>query len=326
MIPVRILGTASLLPGRALPTAELAAAAAPGRDPEQIVARTGIATRHFAPAGATAAGLGVEVLRAALDDAGIDATALRRIIFVSSTGGDVLGPANANAVAAGLGLDDTCDAFDLNNACMGFLAGLDVAARSVATGLGPVAVVVVETLSRYLTPAKYRPYLVFADAAAAAVFGEARPGEGVIASSLRNRGSLRGIVTLAHPGVVPGPVYIEFAASNDALMQSALECIRSATDEVLGAAAITLDEIEWFLPHQPNGAMLERIVGDLGVRPERVVPVVQDIGSVAAASIAVSLDRLRRTRPVRPGDRVLMAGVGAGTAYGAILLQVGSRS
>jgi 3-oxoacyl-[acyl-carrier-protein] synthase III len=50
--------------------------------------------------------------------------------------------------------------------------------------------------------------------------------------------------------------------------------------------------------------------------------VVREIGSVAAASIPVSLDRLYRTRDVRPGHKVLLAGVGAGMSYGAALYQV----
>ena len=322
MIPVRILGTSSLLPGRSIPTEELARASAPGRAAVEIERRTGIATRHFLDEKATSASVGAEVLRAALDDAGLAATALKRLIFVSSTGGDCLIPATANAVAAALGLAGSCDCFDLNNACMGFLTAFDLAARSLATGLGPVAVVVVEALSRHLSPERYRPYLVLADAAAAVIFGPGRAGEGVLASSLRNDGALRGSVTLAHAGSAGQRQLIEFSASNEDLTRSALECVRAATDEVLAASGLALDDVTWFLPHQPNGLMLARILEALGVPIERTVPVVREIGSVGAASIAVSLDRLRRTRSVVGGDRILMVGVGAGTASGAILFQV----
>lgn len=325
MIPVRILGSASLLPGRAIPTAELVRSSLPGRDPVELERRTGIALRHFVDDGASAAGLAVEVLGAALADAGLAASALRRLIFVSSTGGDCLIPATANTVAAALGLDGSCDCFDLNNACMGFLTAFDLAARSTATGLHPVAVVVVETLSRYLAPEQHRPFLVLADAAAAVIFDVGRPGEGVLASSLRNDGHLRGSVTLAHPGRSGRRELIEFSASNDDLTRSALACVQSAVAEVLAEAGVRLDEVSWFLPHQPNGRMLERILAALEVPAERTVPVVEEIGSVGAASIAVSLDRLRRTRELRGGDRILLAGVGAGTAWGAILLSVGPK-
>ena len=61
----------------------------------------------------------------------------------------------------------------------------------------------------------------------------------------------------------------------------------------------------------------------LDLDPSRVVRVVDAIGSVASACIPAVLDRLLRTRPVRAGDRVLMAGVGGGPSAGAVLYRVG---
>src|SRR5262249_39492578 len=148
-IPVRIAGTASFQPGPAYTTAELAERVTPPRDPADAIARTGITSRHFAPAGRRAVDLAADALRAALASAALRPEALRRLVFVSSVGGDQIAPANANLIAGALGLSGSCDSFDLNNACMGFLTALDLGARSVATGLGPVGIVVVELLSRY---------------------------------------------------------------------------------------------------------------------------------------------------------------------------------
>ncbi|XXX71706.1 3-oxoacyl-[acyl-carrier-protein] synthase III C-terminal domain-containing protein [Sorangium sp. So ce134] len=322
MIAARILGTGSALPGRRRTTAEIVAEALPGRDPAEIALRTGIATRYWMEPGATAASLGAAALARALEAAGCAARDLKRLIFVSSTGGDALVPATANAVLEAMGLDDTCDAFDLNNACTGFLSAFDVAARSVATGLDKVAVVVAETFSPYLPPDRPRPYLIFGDAAAAVVLGPARPGEGVLATHLANSAALRDKVTMAHPGRTGARPFIDFAASYDELTESALAAVAASTRRVLDDAGLSLDEIEWFVPHQPNGRMLERILKALRVPADRAVPVVDEIGSVAAASVPVSLDRLLRTRAVRPGDRILMAAVGAGTAHGAALYRV----
>jgi 3-oxoacyl-[acyl-carrier-protein] synthase III len=90
----------------------------------------------------------------------------------------------------------------------------------------------------------------------------------------------------------------------------------------LQQAGLTLADVDWVLPHQPNGALLDAIVKGLGFDPERVVPVVRELGSAGAASIPVSLDVLMRERPVRAGDRVLLVGVGAGISCGAVLYQV----
>jgi 3-oxoacyl-[acyl-carrier-protein] synthase-3 len=321
VIPARILATASRLPGSPRPTAALAAAL-PGRDPADIERKTGIRARHWVAPGERATDLGAAVARDALAQAGLAPDALRRVIFVTSTGGDALIPANANAVCEALGLDGSCDGFDVNNACMGFLSAFDLACRSVATGLGPCAVIVVETLSPFLSPDDPRPYLVLADAAAAVIVGEGRPGEGVVATHLANRGALRGSVTLAHPGLSPPPARIAFSASHDELTQLANQALQASAAQVLREAGVTLDDVAWVAPHQPNGRMLDKIAAHLGVAPEKIVPVVAEVGSVGAASIPLSLDRLFRTRDVRPGDHILLVGVGAGMAYGATLFRV----
>jgi 3-oxoacyl-(acyl-carrier-protein) synthase III len=323
-IPARIAGTGSAMPGRRVTTAELIEGAGIGRDAKDVEARTGIATRYFAESDASAAELGAAALRIALEDAEMPAEALRRIIFVDSTRGDVLIPATANRVAAALGLGGTCDCFDLSNACMSFLTAFDVAARSVATGLGPVAIVAVEVPSRYITPKDPRPFLVFGDGAAAVIVDTGRDGEGVVGSYLRNNGLLADDTGLAHPGVTGKAETIRFPMPNRRMGEIALELIRESTEAVLAQSGLTLADIQWFVPHQPNGTLLQAIIDDLGIDPARVIPVVHEVGSLGAVSIPLSLDRMRRTRDVRPGDRILMVGVGAGLSTGAILMQVGN--
>lgn len=319
MIAARIAGTGSALRGSVRTTRELAMRAVPHRDPAQVEERIGIATRRFVEPGTTTAALGAEALREALAAAKMDARDLARVIFVSSTGGDSLVPATANKLLEHMDLSDTCDAFDLNNACTGFLSGLDLAARSVATGLGPTAVVASEIFSRFLPPESPRPYLIMGDAAGAVILDEARSGEGFVASVLKNNADLRDQVTMPHPGITGKPPSIAFGASYDAMTDRAAAALVSSAKRAAERAGIALRDIEWVLPHQPNGQMLERILGALEVPVEKTMIVVREIGSVGAASIAVSLDRLMRSHNVRPGHRVLMAAVGAGTAYGAMI-------
>jgi 3-oxoacyl-(acyl-carrier-protein) synthase III len=309
------------MPARLVTTAELVAETGLGRDAKDVEERTGIATRHFADPEGSAAELGASALRIALEDARMPAEALRRIIFVDSTRGDVLIPATANRVAAALGLGGTCDCFDLSNACMSFLTGFDVAARSVATGCGPVAIVAVEVPSRYITPKDPRPYFVFGDGAAAVVVEEGRDGEGIVGSYLRNNGLLADDTGLGHPGVSGKRETIRFPMPSRRMGELALELIRESTEGVLSQSGLALSDIQWFVPHQPNGSLLQAIVEELKVDPARVIPVVHEAGSLGAVSIPLSLDRLRRTRDVRPGDLILMVGVGAGLSTGAILLQ-----
>ena len=76
------------------------------------------------------------------------------------------------------------------------------------------------------------------------------------------------------------------------------------------------------MPHQPNGAFFDAFLRALEVPEARTVRVVDELGSLGAAAVAVAFDRLLRTRPVRDGDLVLFVAVGAGSSRGAALLRV----
>jgi 3-oxoacyl-[acyl-carrier-protein] synthase-3 len=321
---VRIAGTGSVAAGRRVPTSEVAARVTPPRDPAEVMARTGIAWRRFAAPTDSPARLAAEALRQALEAAGLEAAALGRLLFVSSGGGDLAFPATANLVAAELGLAGTCDCFDVNNACMGFLTAIDLAARSIATGSGPVGIAVGELASRVTTPADPRPYLVFGDGVAAAVLTEARDGAGILASYLWNDGMTFGNVRLDNP-LVSGRMHtMQFLASNARMGTEAVDAVTRSAARVLERTKMTIDDVEWVLPHQPNGTLLDALIAALGAREERVVRIVHEVGSVGAAAIPVSLDRLVRSGRLSAGDRVLMVGVGGGLSAGAVLYRAGT--
>lgn len=322
MIACSLLGTGSALPARCVTTDELLPLAFPGRNHDDLRAKVGIRTRYWLGEGDSATSLSVEALRRALDMSGLAARDLSRILFVTQTGGDYGIPANANHVAAALDVDDTCDCFDVNNTCTGFLTGLDIAARSVATGMGPVAVIAVETFSRNLSTKEPRAMMVFADGAAACIVGAARSAdEGILAVHLRNNAMLRGRILHAHPQ--PG-MYYQFAPTGKELADAAVACIGHASRTVMAQAGLGPDEVDKFLPHQPNGPLYRAIAGDLGFGEEKLWPVVDDVGSLGAASAPYSLDQAIRGGAVRPGMTLLMAGVGSGTSYGAVLFRTAS--
>lgn len=315
MIGARILGTGSVLPGRSVSTAEVGALAFPGRDPAELVAKSGIEHRYWHdPAVDSVASVAAQTLRLALETAGLQATDLRRIILSCSHGFDGVMPATANHVAARLGLRGECDCFDLNNTCMGFLTGLDLAARCVATGMGPVAVVATELCSRVCKPEEPRPYAIMGDASGAVIVGPSATG-GVLASHLGNDGVLSDSVTLSHGNGVArfGPTH--------KIADEVLSSVVGSARRVLSAASVSHDAVDWFLLHQPNGNLYAQLNAALEVPEHKRLPIVHEVGSVGSASIPVCIDRLTRSGQLRPNQTVLMAAVGSGLAYGAMLFR-----
>jgi 3-oxoacyl-[acyl-carrier-protein] synthase III len=325
VIPVALRGTGSALPGRAWTTAEVAARLDPPGDPAKLVARTGIHTRHWAAPGERSAPLGAVALRAALDAAGMAAADLRRIVFCSSGGGDFLTPPTASRIADLLGLTGSCDAFDLSNACTGFLTGVDLAARALATGSGPVAVVAVEVFSDFLRPDEPRTFVVFGDAAAAAVFDRGGPDEGVLGVCLRTDPTPGLTAWIDHPRHTGVHQPARFGVSNADMADGVVAYLKRAADEALADAGLALGDLDWVLPHQPNGPLFDRVVAGLGCDPARTVRVVDTIGSCGCASVPYSLDRLVRSGALRPGQTVLLLALGSGVGFGALVLRVGPR-
>jgi 3-oxoacyl-(acyl-carrier-protein) synthase III len=324
MIPVRIAGTASVVPDRMITTEELARRAMPGVDPASLHAKTGIRTRAWAVPGTTMAELGAEALRNALAVAGLAPSDLRRILFVCSTGGDALIPTTSSSITAALGLRGSCDAIDLNNSCVGFLSALEMGAYAVAMGLHPIGIVAVELFSRHIVADAPRPYLVFGDGGAAAVLTPGGPGEGILGSAFGTDRTLGNTARLGHPGVTGVREHMEFLASNRDLTDLGVATLVRAAKAAVEPSGARIEDLEWVVPHQPNGRMLEKMISALGVDQGRVVPIVEELGSLGAASVPVGLDRLLRTREVRPGDRILLASIGAGVSYGALVYRVGA--
>jgi 3-oxoacyl-(acyl-carrier-protein) synthase III len=326
--PVCILGTASLLPGPPRATREIAGLLVPPRDPVLCEERTGIKTRHWVEPRGPVVPLAARALRDALADAKLAATDLERLIFTCSNGGDMMFPASAVLVAAELGLDGTCDAFDVANACMGFLTALDIATRSIATGLGPVGIVSAEVNSRGIHPGDHKPYLVFGDAVAAAVVGAAPEGadphRGVLATFLGNDASSPDDVYGNTPQLTSVPAYALFRKTSLESTAIALRALEAGLAGLLARTQVALGDIEWIVPHQGNGVMLDAIIVGLGLDPARVVRVVDEVGAVTSACVPLALDRLRKSGRVRPGDRILLAGLGGGISYGAILYREGA--
>jgi 3-oxoacyl-[acyl-carrier-protein] synthase III len=163
--------------------------------------------------------------------------------------------------------------------------------------------------------------VVLGDAAAAAILKET-PRGGLLASCLYASERLRGRMNMPLPGTPGARSYHDFDARNHELGESAMVCIGKSVKDALATAQLGIHDMDWVLLHQPNLTLFNALIDMLGVDPARTVPIVREVGSLGAASVAMSLDRLMRTRDVKSGERILFASVGAGTAHGALIYEV----
>ena len=288
-----------------------------GVDENWIVQRTGIHSRHYAAPGDKLFELAAAAGRDALADAGVDAADLD-LIVVATTSNDELMPATASRVGAALGAG-TAGAFDVNAACTGFVAGLDVATGLIESGRATnVLLIGADFMSRLVDPKDRATVTVFADGAGAVVL-RAVPGAGRI-----------GPVVLGSDGERADLILIDrqkqvIEMQGHETFRYAVDRLCSATGEALDAAGLRQDEVDLFVYHQANARILRAVGERIELPLERVVDCIAELGNTSAATIPLALAEARREGRLEPGARVLLGAFGAGLNWGATVIEWGSE-
>ena len=318
----RITGTGSFLPPRRVSNQELAAQLAlDGVETSDawIVERTGIRARHFADANVVCSDLALAAAQAALNAADCDVASIDLIIIATSTP-DMIFPSTACIVQNKLGVHG-CAAFDVQAVCSGFVYALTVADSMIRTGAASKALVIgSEVFSRILDFKDRTTCVLFGDGAGAVVL-EASDTPGILASELRADGRHANI--LCTPGTVSGGQVLGhplLKMDGPAVFKLAVGVLEDAARSVLAKAGRTEADIDWLIPHQANIRIMQSTARKLKLDPERLVVTVDEHGNTSAASIPLALDESVRSGKVRPGDTVLLEGVGGGFTWGAVLL------
>ena len=320
MIYSRIVGTGSVLPGAPVSNDDLVARGIETSD-AWIVERTGIRYRHLAESGVTSSQLGAEAARRALAAAGVDASSIDLLIVATSTPDQVF-PSTACIIQEELGMGGGA-AFDVQAVCSGFVYALTVADKFIRSGSNKRALVIgAEVFSRILDWNDRRTCVLFGDGAGAVVL-EASETPGILASAMHADGSYRHILEV--PGVVSngqvmGTPFIQM--DGQAVFKLAVRVLGEVALEVLDAAKLAKEELDWLVPHQANIRILNATAKRLGLPPDRVIATVDLHGNTSAASVPLALDVAVRDGRVRPGDNVLLQGVGGGFTWGAVLLRM----
>jgi len=320
----RITGTGSFLPPKRLSNADLVAQlAADGIESsdEWIVERTGIRARHFAEAGVTSSDLGAEAARRALDAAGVTAKDLDLIIVATSTP-DMVFPSAACILQNKIGANG-CPAFDVQAVCSGFVYALTVADAMIKSGAASRALVVgAEVFSRIIDFKDRTTCVLFGDGAGAVVL-EASEEPGLLASDLHADG--KHVDILCTPGHVSGGIVLGdplLKMDGQAVFKLAVGVLEETARAVLAKAGKQESDIDWLIPHQANIRIMTGTAKKLKLPMDKVIVTVDQHGNTSAASIPLALDAGVRSGRVKPGNLVMLEGVGGGFTWGAVLLKM----
>ncbi|HTS23315.1 MAG TPA: beta-ketoacyl-ACP synthase III [Casimicrobiaceae bacterium] len=314
----RIAGTGSYLPSQVLTNAELAKRV--DTDDEWIRSRTGIRQRHIAAAGEQTSDLALAAARPALAAAEI-APADVDLIVLATTTPDMVFPSTACILQDKLGTRNG-PAFDVQAVCSGFVYALGLADLMVKSGQARNALVVgAEIYSRILDWSDRRTCVLFGDGAGAVVLvPSAQPG--ILSTHLHADGHYRNILavpgTVANGAVSGTPL---LTMDGNTVFKFAVKVLAEVAHEALAANDLPVAAIDWLIPHQANIRIMEATAKKLHVPPEQMVSTVERHANTSAASIPLALDAAARDGRIRPGQHVMLLGVGGGFTWGSALLR-----
>lgn len=352
MSGVTIVGTGRYLPGA--PVLNDALARVMDTSDEWIQTRTGIQQRYFAQDGEGPSDLAVEASKQALDDAGVDASAIDYIIFATMTP-DYFFPGSGPLLGAKLGISGV-PALDIRQQCAAIPYGLQLAnglvqSRAASTVLlvgadvhagfmpwsdwdlvrseadGKASTAAYERANRHRGLA-----VVFGDGAAAMVLQKSKaPDGGFIAAELHSDGEsydhlfVPGVGFRNVPYVTPEALLAEQhipQMRGPSLLKKAVQTLSRTVKSICKTQGVSQDEIDCFIAHQANDRINRAVRQALKIPPEKIPSNIARYGNTSAATIGILTDELRREGRIREGDLLCFLALGAGLNWGAALLRL----
>lgn len=305
-----VLGTGSFVPEHVVDNCQLVSSRQIDTTPEWIASKTGILERRFAAPDVTASDLATEAALRALEAAALPPGDVDLFIVATSTP-DYTMPATACLVQERLGAEGGM-AFDVVNACAGFVTALDIAARCLQTNTETAVVVGVDIGSRLVDQNDRTTSVFFGDGAGAVVLSSEGNGR-VLASRVQSKGDSESLNV---------PVGGTMTMNGKAIWNFATEVLPDSVRYLCGKAQVPLDEIKLLVPHQANENMIRCGATELGLPMDRVAVNIERYGNTLAASIPIAFDEALRQGRATTGDHVMLVGFGAGLSWGGNLLRL----
>ncbi|MBL9017670.1 MAG: hypothetical protein JNL83_26000 [Myxococcales bacterium] len=223
--------------------------------------------------------------------------------------------------------------FDISNACAGMLTGVfvlnDLIRRGAIrrgmvvsgeriTGLGANAA---RSIRSILSP--QLASLTLGDAGAAVIVDRAASPAGILIAgftTLAEHSRLcLGMPALHHPGAV---MFTRARKIHDVAMESGPPLL----EDVLGAAGLSLGDIDWLIPHQTSVRAIkagERVLAERsGEHPRHVAITVDELGNTASTTLFVALHKLLDQHALHGRDKVLLLSVASGLQVGVVVFEV----
>jgi 3-oxoacyl-[acyl-carrier-protein] synthase-3 len=312
MRPVHLTAVSCYLPNRSVSNAAL-----PALDPplsEEQLARFGVLARGVADPSETVVEMAVRAANDALSRADVTPASLDFVLLANWSERRYV-PDLAPLVAHRLGAHRAF-AYDVGAACCGFVIGLSNAWGYLQQPrFNRGLVVSADRSSQRMRPGS-RATIVFGDGAAAAVVDATNEhGFRLRDYELRSDGAHSGIME------VDAEAYLVPHIPQRELNPLAGMSMAKAAHTLLERNGLTLDDIDYVVPHSGTAGVQEQLLTHLGVPPAKVLTNFPSVGNMTSASIPSSMRHFLDHGTLNTSHRILAVAVGLGWNFVAMLLE-----
>lgn len=295
-----------------------------GLDPEYVFRRTGIRERRHAPPEIATSDMCYFSAQQCFERSGVSPADID-LLVVGTVSPDWHIASTAAVLQDRLGM--RCGAIEIASACAGFMYALSTAAQYIATGASQRALVMgADCCSRVIHKEVPKTYLLFGDGGGAVILEKGTQQQGLLAYCLgaegagaeqlyikmggsRQPASHEGIDRLDHSLYMDGKAVYKWAT----------RVLSESIIDVLEQAQLKLEDIDLFIPHQANLRIIEASADYLGIDRDKIIVNVDRYGNTSGGSVPLALDEAFQAGRIKPGDKILLSGYGAGLSWGTAI-------
>jgi len=317
----KIIGIGAYLPHRKLTNHDLEKMV--DTSDEWIIRRTGVKERRLSEKDEFSSDMAIKAVENLIERHSVKVDDVDMVIVTTFTPDHFL-PTVSALVQGYFGMK-AAGTMDLSAGCTGFMYGLCVADSLIKAGhSNKVLVIASETVSKAIDYTDRNTCVLFGDAAVAMLLERTDEKGSIIASYFSSDGRLAENATCSNLSQCVNGRELKtrlFEQEGRFLYEYVVKNVPDAVCNLLKKAKLTLEDINWFVPHSANLRMIEALSKRLNIPIEKTLISNELYGNTSSASIPLAIWIALEESKLKSGDKMILYGFGAGLTHGGVVVE-----
>ena len=298
---------------------------------EWIINRTGIKERRHADNKTGASDLGVIASENAMKMAGVKPEDIDLIIF-ATVSSDYYFPGAAVLIQKKMSMKNI-GAFDVREACSGFVYGLSIADQFIRAGMNENILLIgaeVQTVALKFDTEHRDLSILFGDGAGAVIVQPSNNSSGILSTHLHSQGEHAKSLWMPAPGshfhpwisheIIDNELHLPVMNGKE-VFKHAIVRFPEVIQEALDTNNLSLEDVALIIPHQANYRIIQAVARRMGIGMDKIYSNIHKYGNTTAASIPIAMSEAYAEGRFSEGDYVILAAFGSGFTWASAAIR-----